>query len=152
MDPTNAVVKLCVDGMEAEASGNNLQAHELFLKAWELSTDDFERCIAAHYVARHTNCPSDSLHWNQKALDHAMRVEASKVSGFYASLHLNLGRAHEDLGSLQNAKVHYEMAINALNDVPSGVYRDTVQGGIARALARVNGSDEHAREFIPVEQ
>jgi hypothetical protein len=152
MDSTNPVVKLCVDGMEAEACGNVVQAHALFLEAWEHSTDDYERCIAAHYVARHTTCPADSLHWNQTALDHATRVESDQVSELYASLQLNVGKSHEDLGELQLAKLHYEMAFNALNDVPSGVYREIVQGGIGRALERVNGSVEPTRNLITIKQ
>jgi hypothetical protein len=152
MDPTNPVVKLCVEGMEAEANGNNVQAHALFLNAWKHSTDDFERCIAAHYVARHTTCPADSLHWNQKALDHAARVEFDKVSELYASLHLNVGKSHEDLGNLQTAKRHYGMAFDALTRVPSGGYREIVQDGIERALNRVNGSVEPCVKLITIKQ
>ncbi len=53
MDPDNAIMKLCVEGMQAERDGKPGDAARLFGQAWEESTNDFEACVAAHYVARH---------------------------------------------------------------------------------------------------
>jgi hypothetical protein len=68
MDPNNSVVRLCVRGTECEGRGRFEDAAQLFLSAWNESTDDFERCIAAHYVARHQKNPVDALMWNQRSL------------------------------------------------------------------------------------
>jgi hypothetical protein len=38
--------------MEYESKGNFEEASTVFMAAWTQSTDDFERCVAAHYVAR----------------------------------------------------------------------------------------------------
>jgi hypothetical protein len=46
--------------MECEGRGRFEDAAQLFLSAWNESTDDFERCIAAHYVARHQKNPVDT--------------------------------------------------------------------------------------------
>ena len=53
MDLNNLVVKLCAEGMQAEFAGKLDDARALFMQAWEQSQDDYEACIAAHYVARH---------------------------------------------------------------------------------------------------
>jgi hypothetical protein len=53
MDPNNPVVRLCAAGMAAEGEGRPADAKALFEQAWAESRDDFEACIAAHYVARH---------------------------------------------------------------------------------------------------
>ena len=45
-DPHNHVVKLCAQAMEAEGAEN---AVRLFEQAWNAATNDFEKCIAAHY-------------------------------------------------------------------------------------------------------
>jgi len=63
MDPNNSVGRSCFD-----------DAAQLFLSAWNESTDDFERCIAAHHVARHQKNPVDTLMWNQRSLDPANAV------------------------------------------------------------------------------
>src|SRR5690242_8842509 len=110
MNPENPVVKLCVQGMEEESRGNLEEASRLFLSAWSQSTDDFERCIAAHYVARHQKSPEDALTWNQRSLELARAVGKEKVRGFFPSLFLNMGKAYEDLGKQNDARQCYEEA------------------------------------------
>ena len=46
IDPNNLVVKLCADGMQAEASGRMDLANRQFEKAWAVHSTDFEACIA----------------------------------------------------------------------------------------------------------
>jgi len=68
------------------------------------------------------------------------------VDGFYPSLYLNIGWAHEDLGHRDEARTYYELAANRLESLPEGSYRETVRDGIERGLKRVNSrSEEPAR-------
>jgi hypothetical protein len=140
MDPENPFVMLCAQGMEEESSGNIAEATRLFAQAWEQSSDDFERCIAAHYVARHQSTAELALHWNQEALDCANRVGDASVAEFFASLYLNLGKSCEDLDNLFQAREHYACAAEKLASVPDGPYRDIVQDAIKRGLERVSNS------------
>jgi rifampin ADP-ribosylating transferase len=39
------------------------EASKLFLQAWNEATNDFEKFIAAHYVARHQQNVPDKLKW-----------------------------------------------------------------------------------------
>jgi hypothetical protein len=137
MDPNNPVVRLCVQGMAYEGRGLFGDASRLFLAAWEQSTTDFERCIAAHYVARHQKDPLDALKWNRVALDHAVAGGDDRVRGFYPSLYLNLGKAHEDLGHREDAKRFYEMSAGVLNTLPEGRYGTIVRGAAEKALLRI---------------
>ena len=82
MNPDNPVVRLCADGMRAEADGRAADARDLFQKAWETATDDYEACVAAHYLARHQPTPEDTLHWNRECLARADRVGDERVRGF----------------------------------------------------------------------
>lgn len=140
MDPTNAVVKLCAQGIEEEGRGNGAEATTVFAQAWTQSTNDFERCIAAHYLARHQATAELSLRWNQEALDCANRVADDSVAEFFPSLYLNLGKSHEDLENDDEARRLYECAAAKLASVPAGAYRDIVQDGINRGLLRVRNS------------
>jgi tetratricopeptide (TPR) repeat protein len=136
MDPNNPVVKLCVEGMKAESEGKPDEARSLFMQAWEQSKDDYDACIAAHYVARHQSTPEEILRWNQASLDRADAVNDQRVQSFYPSLHLNTGKAHEGLGNWEEAKRHYELAAARMGNLPEGRYGDLVREGIKRGLQR----------------
>jgi hypothetical protein len=137
MDPNNPVVKLCADGMQAEFAGRLDEARDLFHQAWEAATDDYEACIAAHFMARHQPGPEDVLHWHRVALDRADAVGDERVRGFYPSLYLNMGYGHETLGQLTEAKQFYTLAAERVGDLPDDAYGETVRGGIAAAQARL---------------
>ena len=106
----NPVIKLCIEGTQAEFRGEIEQARALYQRAWEVSQNDYEACIAAHYVARHQEAHEDRLHWNQVAMDKANAVADVRVREFYPSLFLNMGQSHELLGNLDEAKRYYDMA------------------------------------------
>jgi hypothetical protein len=133
MDPNNPIVRLCVQGMECEGRGQFEDASRLFLEAWNQSTTDFERCIAAHYVARHQADPLDALKWNQLALDHATAISDDRVREFYPSLYLNLGKAHEDLAHPRDARQFYELSAGMLDTLPEGRYGSVTREAVERA-------------------
>lgn len=133
-DPENIVVQLCVQGMQAETEGRDTQARDLFLQAWEAAQDDYDACIAAHYLARHQPTPQETLHWNQECLNRADKVGDDRVRGFYASLHGNMARAHRDLGQIDKAREHFEAAAKHIDDVPAGPYNQWLRYRIAAGL------------------
>jgi tetratricopeptide (TPR) repeat protein len=137
MDPNNPVVKLCVEGMRAEGLGRMDEARALFLQAWAACHDDFDACLAAHYVARHQDSPQETLRWNEEALKRAEAVGDERVQGFYSSLYLKLGHSYEVLGRLTEARRYYDMAAQRIDDVPAGRYGDVVRGGIENGRLRI---------------
>ncbi len=141
MDPNNPVVKLCVDGMQAEGEGQLEAAHALFLQAWATCQDDFEACIAAHYLARHRATPQETHHWNRVALEHADKVADDRVQGFYPSLYLNMGWSHEQLGEWAAAAHYYALATAKLDELPAGPYGDVVRKGVAAGQERLNQAE-----------
>ena len=106
----NPVIKLCIAGTQAEFQGRQEDAVALYMQAWKTAKDDYEACIAAHYVARFQNDPAESLRWNQDALRHADAVGDERVNEFYPSLYLSVGRAHELLGNQDEAQKYYALA------------------------------------------
>ena len=140
MDNENPIVALCVRGLAAETNRQVDDAIELYRQAWDSSTDHFEACVAAHYLARHQPTPRETMYWNHLALARAHAAEQAadhdRVRGFFASLHLNLGASHETLDQLPQARRHYELAADALAHVPDGGYRAVVEDGITRGLER----------------
>lgn len=134
MDPANPVVKLCVEGMQAEGAGRHDDARARFARAWETRTDDWEACIAAHYLARHQPTPEDTLRWNQEALDRADAVTDERVHGFYPSLYLNLAHSHQQLGDVAEARRFYDLAAAASTALPEDRYGAIVRQGIENGM------------------
>jgi len=110
MDLDNPVIQLCVAGTQAEFKGQMEEARSYYQQAWQAAQDDYEACIAAHYVARFQEDPVERLHWNQVALDRAEVVGDDRVREFYPSLYLNMGQSYELLGNLDQAKRYYDLA------------------------------------------
>ena len=110
MDINNPVIKLCISGARAEFEGRIADARSLYWRAWEAAQDDYEACVAAHYVARHQAQPQDTFTWNQVALERAEAVGDERVQGFYPSLYLNMGHSYELLGNQEEARRYYDLA------------------------------------------
>jgi len=110
MDTTNPVIQLCIQGALAEFEHRLDDARMLYQQAWELHADEYEACVAAHYVARFQESPEESLYWNQLALEHANAVNDERVEEFYPSLYLNMGRSHEIMGDQEEAQRYYALA------------------------------------------
>ena len=135
VDADNPVVKLCAAGMAIE--GDAPAARELFARAWDLRTDDFDASIAAHFVARHQSTAEQTLHWNQLAVRHAEAVTDGRATEFLASLYLNLGESYRVVGAYAEAAESAMLARAALVHLPSGGYRDFVTMGIDRLQERL---------------
>src|SRR5664279_1582006 len=103
-DPNNNVMKLCVLGMSSEATGDSKEAARLFWEAWEVSTNDFEKFTSAHYVARHQETIEDKLKWDKTALHFALKIKDDDTKAHLPSLHLNIGKCHEDLYDFDAAR------------------------------------------------
>src|SRR3954463_10767604 len=134
MNPNNPVVKLCAQGIEIEMKGCRDEARSLYLQAWELRQDDFDACVAAHYVARHQETAAEALRWNELALTHAASASADSVRSFYPSLYLNLGKSYEDLWDVSRARELYEQGERWVNDMPESGYGEVVRQGLHNAL------------------
>ena len=110
--PNNNVVRLCVQGMDMEERGKPEEAGSLFLRAWNEATNDFEKFLAAHFVARHQKSLPETLTWLETALQCALNVDDDGVKGALPSLYLNIAKCHEDLGNADDARKNHELAMS----------------------------------------
>jgi hypothetical protein len=108
--PFNPIVKLCLQGMQLEDTNNPEQAKTLFLQAWEEATSDFEKFLAAYYVARQQKSVSDKLNWLETALQLALKVKDDGVASALPSLHSNIGKCYEALNNPGKAKEHEDLS------------------------------------------
>lgn len=148
IDPNNPVVQLCASGIIAEKAGRLDEAAKLYQVAWDAKTNDFESCIAAHYVARVQPTPEDALYWNSEALRFGEQATDEDMSGFFPSLYLNLGKGYEDLGKFADAKRFYLLAENKLSALPNDTYAETVKRGIRNGVERVARAEKETRRHV----
>ena len=117
-NPSNNVIKLCVQGMDMESKGEPEEAHRLFLQAWNEATNDFEKFTTAYYVARHQSNVRDKLKWLETSLQFALKIDDASVRAAFPSLYSNIAKCYEDLDDLENAKNNHELA-DSLSGNPS---------------------------------
>lgn len=96
--------------MDLEAKDKPDEASKIFLQAWSEATNDFEKFLAAHFVARHQKEVQSKLKWLQTALQFALKVNTEAVTGAFPSLYANIAKCYEDLGDAENAKKNRELA------------------------------------------
>jgi rifampin ADP-ribosylating transferase len=109
-NPNNNIVQLCLQGIGLEEKDKLQEANKLFLQAWNEATNDFEKFIAAHYVARHQKDISDKLKWLETSLQCALKINNDAVKSAFPSLYLNIAKCYEDLSDSDKAKRNYELA------------------------------------------
>lgn len=111
--PSNHVVKLCLQGMNMEETGNLGEAARLFMQAWNDATNDFEKFLAAHFVARHQKTVADRLNWLETSLQFALKVNDNAATSALPTLYSNMARCYEDLNDHIKAKEYSGLAIEA---------------------------------------
>lgn len=93
-----------------EDKGNAEEASRLFLLAWNDATNDFEKYIAAYYVARHQENVPDRLKWLETSLQYALTVNNESTISALPNLYSNIAKCQEDLGDARDARKNFELA------------------------------------------
>ncbi|NJN19784.1 MAG: hypothetical protein HC822_27875 [Oscillochloris sp.] len=99
-------------GIAAEYRRDLPTARQCYQDAWDVATDHYEYCVAAHYLGHREPDAVAALRWHQEALAHAERVADDRVAAFYPSLYVNLGAAYERIGDHAAAQRFYALAAN----------------------------------------
>ncbi|PKL77623.1 MAG: hypothetical protein CVV27_04945 [Candidatus Melainabacteria bacterium HGW-Melainabacteria-1] len=117
-------------GCQAEFKQLPETALNMYQQAWNAQTNDYEACIAAHYLARLQPTAQARLDWNRAALERALSANDERVNSFLPSLHLSLSGAYAELGQTDAAGIHEKLASNAAEQV-SGPYGEMLRQGLA---------------------
>ena len=126
-DTNNSVVKLCAQGMEFEGKGQKTEALQLFQQAWDRASNDVEKFIAAHYVARHQESVQEKLKWDEITLNLALQVNDDQVKDVLPLLYLNIAKCYEDLNDLHQARINYNLALYYCNILPDNSYSNMIK-------------------------
>lgn len=132
IDPENKIVQLCAQGMSME--GDQPEAKKLFSNAWNQASTALEKFIAAHYLARHQEDPSQKLEWDKISLRFALQIGSEDIKAYYPSLYLNIAKCYEDLKKFNLAKKNYQLAHKYSGYLARDGYGDFIRRRISRGL------------------
>ena len=110
--PFNPIVKLCIQGMEMEEKDQPAEAARIFQKAWDEAGDDFEKFLAAHYLARHQASVANELNWLETALQFATKLNSVAANSALPALHQKIARCYESIGDSARAKEHSAISMS----------------------------------------
>jgi len=108
--PSNKIVQLCLRGMAMEERGELESAGRLFLQAWEESTNDFERFLAAYYVARHQTTALEKLEWFGRSFNYALKINDVTVRAAFPALYSKIAECYEELNDRDKARKYCDLA------------------------------------------
>lgn len=109
-DPNGAIIRLCMMGIGLEEHGKTDEARAAFYKAWNEASDDYEKFIAAYYVARMQADSEDKLKWMQTSVQCALNVNDENVKSAYSTLYAFIATCYEALGDTDNARLNHELS------------------------------------------
>lgn len=109
--PDNEIVKRCMQGIKLEEGGKIEEAALVFLQAWDSVAGDFEKFLAAWFLARTQPDAYGKILWYERALELASRIDNDAVKSAFPSLHRNLSKCYEEAGDFEKAAAHQELAL-----------------------------------------
>lgn len=109
-NPSNPIVQLCLKAMALEEHGQAEEAAQLFLQAWNEANRDFEKFMAAHFVARYQHTVTERLKWLESALHFALKIGDDSVKSALPSLYLNIAACYRELGDQDKARENEALA------------------------------------------
>jgi len=109
-NPNNTIVQLCIQGMNMDENDQPDEASKLFYQAWNEATDDFEKFIASHFLARRQKDDHEKLKWLKTTLRFAQRINDDTINSAYPALYINIAKCYEGLGDPDKAKQNNQLA------------------------------------------
>lgn len=109
-DPRNPIIQLCIKGIALEESGSFDDAIDVFYKAWDQTSNDFEKFIVAYHLGLRQKNVGDKLKWMEESLAFALKINDQNVKSAYPTLYLNIAKCYEELNDTENAKKNFELS------------------------------------------
>lgn len=110
--PANHVVQLCIKGMTMDENDKPAEASQFFNEAWDKATNDFEKFIAAYFLAKHQDDVAAKLRWYETSLQHAKEVNDVAVNSALAALYANIAACYAALGDTENKEKNEQLSIS----------------------------------------
>lgn len=117
-NPNNPIIQRCMQAMDLAEKGQPEAAAAVFLQAWNEAGNDFEKFIAAHFLARYQLDNCNRLTWLHTALQHGLNVNSDAVRSALPSLYTNMAQCYTTLGDTDNERTYRRLAVSAGERLP----------------------------------
>lgn len=108
--PNNNIVQLCLQGMNLQESGNTAEATTICTKAWNDATNNFEKFLAAWFIARLQHNVADKRTWLQTALELVLSINSITANSALPTLYSAIATCYQEEGDEHNAQKMYELS------------------------------------------
>lgn len=109
-DPHNHIVQLCLQGMQMEITAQPGEAKKIFEKTWQEAANDFEKYLAAYYLARHQDNTAGTLHWLEKTLELALEVNTVAVKTALQAIYSKIAACYHEMNNHEKANEYRDLA------------------------------------------
>lgn len=148
-NPGNPVIRRCIMGMSEQENGNADAAYTLFEQAWQEAGHDFEKYIAAYYLARHQKTAPDKLKWFETALQFALQVDNDSVKGALPALYNRIADVYADLGEPEQAERNRALALqNSLAPADKGPFYHGTRADLPIGALLTPGGSSNYKEGL----
>lgn len=121
------------------------EAERLFMQAWNNSSNEEERFISAHYVARCQKTNTKKLAWNKTALQAALNSYNEASTQALPSLYLNVAKCYEDMNETEPVRKNYELALSFCHFSENDGYGKWTENAIRNGLERIAQTGEYKK-------
>lgn len=104
--------------MALGAEGKRQEASAAFQQAWCEAKNDFEKYLAAYFMANSRENDGDKLKWLHQALQYALKVNDDTVKPAFPLLHQDIALCYDRLNDTEQSNQHRTLA-RSFDDKPS---------------------------------
>ena len=123
--------------------GQDEEAQAVYLDVWRAASgtgDHYTACAVAHMLGTIKSMPpEEKLRWHLASLEQADRVLDGRADSWYASIYLNLGHIHKQLGQPTAAQAYFQQAKTHTWALDDQSYAEALRAAIDEALRELEG-------------
>jgi len=117
-NPHNPIIRLCTAGTDKLELGNILEATEIYKRACDEASHDFEKFIAAFFMGKVQPSPSSALQWLRLSLEHGLKVNNLSVQSALPSLYTMIADCYGKLDDAEKEIQYRQQAELAGKNIP----------------------------------
>lgn len=106
---------MCMRGMLMEETGKFQDAVDLYRQAWDVASNEFEKFLAAWFIARLQPEATGRLMWYDTALQLGLSLDNEPVRAAFPPLHEYIAQCYRELGDVSHAREHQELALSSVS-------------------------------------
>lgn len=115
-NPTNKIIKYCLQGKQLEEQGKPDEARFIYKQALTEASNKYEEFLATHFISGVQQNTNDKLILLKKALALAQEVNEIAINSAIPALYVNIASCYAQLNDYENENIYLKLAA-AFNNI-----------------------------------